>query len=190
MRDQMTKAFYQNITSLLSAIDDCLKDKQILPALILIYIGIDVVAPLERRPAERTKAAFARWVREYLMRAKKLPCTALELYGARCAVVHSLSAESDLSRGGAVRPVIYAWGNASVDELQEASDAANEAPHVAIHVSELLEGFRMGLESYLHELEHEPDRKARALENAGFWMTAISKELVAAFLTGYVSPDP
>ncbi len=186
----MTKAFYQNITSLLTAIDDCLKAKQILPALILIYVGIDVVASLDRHPAEWTKAAFIRWSNQYLLQVKGLPCTALELYAGRCAVVHSLAAESDLSRGGEARPLIYAWGNASAEDLQKASNACNESPHAAIHVSDLLEGFRTGLVSYLDELEQDPDREARARENAGIWMTSISKELVAAFLSAYVEPDP
>lgn len=183
------KAIYQNITSLVVAIDDCLKAKGILPALILTYVGIDVVASLERRPEEGTKLAFISWVDKYLLRAKKLPCTALELYGGRCAVVHSLAAESNLSRSGRVRPVIYAWGNASATDLQKTSDTINESPHVAIHVSELLEGFRMGVGSYLQGLEHEPERMARVRENAGIWMTSISKELVAAFLSKHVRPD-
>lgn len=185
----MTKAFYQHITSLVGAIDNCLKAKEILPALILIHVGIDVVASLERRPEEGTKLAFIRWVDEYLLRARNLPCTALELYGGRCAVLHSLAAESDLSRSGKVRPVIYAWGNASADDLQKTSDALNEPPHVVIHVSELLEGFRMGVGSYLQELEHEPERRVHVRENAGLWMTSISKELVGAFLAGHVRPD-
>lgn len=122
------------------------------------------------------------WVDNYLLKAKPLPCTGLELYGARCEILHAFTAASDLSRQGRVRPVIYAWGKASARDLQEASDALNPSLHVAIHVSYLFEAFRLGLADYLEELEADSARAATARANAGLWITPLSKDIVSNFL--------
>ena len=70
-------AFYENVTEQLNTIEDCLELRRIIPCLCLIYSCIDVVASLERRPNEGTKAAFVRWVSENMSKARPLPCTPL-----------------------------------------------------------------------------------------------------------------
>jgi len=94
--------------TLFGAINSCEANKFVLPALMLIYSGIDILASLERRKGEGTKASFTRWVDEYLLKAVSLPCTSLELYAARCGILHTLTPESDLSRKGKAREVGYA----------------------------------------------------------------------------------
>jgi hypothetical protein len=91
-------AFYENVTEQLNAIEDCLERRRIIACLCLIYSAIDVIASLERRPNESTKAAFVRWVSENMSKARPLPCTPLELYAARCGILHTFAADSDLSR--------------------------------------------------------------------------------------------
>jgi hypothetical protein len=41
-------AFEENLIALLESIEDCLTKRRILPCLMLLYSGIDVVASLER----------------------------------------------------------------------------------------------------------------------------------------------
>jgi hypothetical protein len=90
-----------NVAALLEAIDLMVEQQRILTALILIYAGIDAIASLERRESDRTgRAGFLRWVDTFLLRDGRLPCTALELYGSRCGILHTFSADSDLSRSG------------------------------------------------------------------------------------------
>jgi hypothetical protein len=92
----------QSLLDNLAGIDEsvglCLEKRRVLPALALLYAGLDIVASLERAPDERPKPAFLRWVNSYMKPDERLGCTAVELYGARCGILHASSAESDLSR--------------------------------------------------------------------------------------------
>jgi hypothetical protein len=169
------------MTQLLDAIEDCLAEHRLLPCLTLLYFGIDVVASLERRPGEKPKAAFVRWVDENLLEVRPLPCTALELYAARCGVVHTFTAESDLSRKGLARQVIYAWGDAKTDNLAAAANLVGRTD-VAVHIRELIDGFRVGLANYLEEVERSPERQGRVEAGAGLWFTRIDQDVVKKLL--------
>lgn len=122
-----------------------------------------------------------------MSKARPLPCTPLELYGARCGILHTFAADSDLSRDGKVRPVIYAWGNATVADLSEASRRLGRT-EVAVHLRVLIDSFRSGLAAYLEHLVHEPDRMRRFEERAGLWFTHMNQKVVQEFLK--VSADP
>jgi hypothetical protein len=81
-------------------------------AVILILSGIDSMAYLNM-PANQedvTKNDFVTWADHYI----KFPCkeqlTGLDLYGARCAMLHSFGAVSKLSREGKCRMVCYLYG--------------------------------------------------------------------------------
>jgi hypothetical protein len=88
-------ALQKNLVEHLAAIEDCLQKRRILQCLCLLYAGIDVVASLERMPQESTKSAFVRWVEENVLKVRPMSCTALELYAARCGILHSFTADSD-----------------------------------------------------------------------------------------------
>ena len=84
------QSFYQNLKTLFLAIETCIQDKRILPALMLIYSGVDILASLEQ--GKSTRSSFIKWVDEYLLKAHSFPCTSLELYAARCGILHTLTA--------------------------------------------------------------------------------------------------
>src|SRR5438477_12737481 len=84
----MITAFQRNLTELLDSIEDCLAKRRILPCLMLLYSGIDVIASLEAGTASRS--AFTKWVNRYVLKSTSLSCTASDLYGARCGILHTL----------------------------------------------------------------------------------------------------
>lgn len=98
------KAFDDNVTQLFDAIEDCLAKGRLLPCLTLLYSGIDVIASLERKPGEGACAAFVRWTEENLLKVHPLQCTGLELYAARCGVVHTLYFRVRLVASGICTP--------------------------------------------------------------------------------------
>ena len=85
--------------------NDCLESAVIL----LILCGIDAMAYLAMPASQEdvTRSDFVRWVERY----SKFPCkeqlTGLDLYGARCAMLHNFGAVSDLSRKEKCRQVAY-----------------------------------------------------------------------------------
>jgi hypothetical protein len=122
-----------------------------------------------------------RWVDENMLRTQPMPCTALELYAARCGILHTFTPDSDLSRKGSVRKIIYAWGTAKAEDLSKAANLLERA-EVAIHISELIESFREGLASYFDVIVHSPGRLQRIEESTDLWFTHLDQGTIAKFL--------
>ena len=77
---------------------------------ILIYSGIDSMAYLSMPESQDdvTRFDFVQWCDRYIRPDHPHAPTSLELYAARCGVVHSHSAASRLFRdGGKVRQLFY-----------------------------------------------------------------------------------
>jgi len=176
------KTFERHMDTLFAAIDSCEANRFILPALMLIYSGIDIVASLERRKGEGTKASFTRWVDKYLLKTVSLPCTSLELYAARCGILHALTPESDLSRKGKARKVLYAWGTGKAPALQEAGKRLGY-DYPVIHLSQLKQAFRKGVDLFLKEASQDRERVKRISEGAGPWFSELSLQMVDTYLS-------
>lgn len=174
-------AFHQNIKALLDSIEDCLTKRRIIPCLILLYSGMDTISMLESGRASRKN--FKQWVAKYVLKqGGGLNCTADDLYAARCGILHTFSAESDLSRAGDARRIVYAWGNAEVDSLARALTIQNRVD-CAIHVRQLVDAFRNGLAEYLEDAAGDENRLRKVFESASFWFTNMSKDRIEMFLT-------
>ena len=220
-------AFEENLIGLLESVEDCLAKRRILPCLMLLYSGIDVIASLETGKASRS--VFIRWVNKYLLKAASLSCTALagcgkslnrddsppqglkpslilhdlrgakaplyhsaagfrdffrsllDLYGARCGILHTFSAKSDMSAQGQAREIVYAWGNAKAADLAETSKVLGRNDCV-LHLRELINAFRVGLADSLEEVMKDDKRKQKLEAGAGLWFTHLDQETVKTFL--------
>jgi hypothetical protein len=78
-------------------------------AAILTFCGIDAMASLTRAPDKPKvdRRDFIGWCETFLdFRNKKGP-TGIELYGARCGMLHASVLESELSKAGHVRLIGY-----------------------------------------------------------------------------------
>lgn len=171
--------FNRNSKQLVDAIQICVDNELITPSLILIYSAIDIMSWLNsEKPNESVKKRFTRWVDRYMLSAKPLKCTATELYGARCGLVHTFTPESDLSQEGTVRQIIYASGASKADKLQEMIRTAKLSDYVPLQVEELFEAVRLGLEAFKKELSGNPSKAAKAYAKAGkFFKTIPDKEI-------------
>ncbi len=177
-------ALYKNLMLLGSGIEDCLDKELSLPALVLLYCAIDTTGWLDSRKSEATRGSFTKWVDHYLLKAKLLGCTSLELYGARCGLLHTFSPDSRLSLKGKARRFCYAWGTASAEDMQRTIDLANKSTElVAVHVNDLYEGWRLGLLAFTQELQNDPGRKSRVCRKAEKFFAEVGLEVVRDALT-------
>ncbi len=128
----------------------------------LTYSGIDVAAALCRpaAAAQVTRDHFVEWCESYLhVVGAPDDLTGLDWYAARCAVLHSYSAESALSRRGEARPISYRGGGgappwvAAIDE-----QFADGRAMVMIQVEALVDAFFAGLDACLPDLYATPER--------------------------------
>ena len=152
-----------------------------LPALVLVYSGIDIAASIERPDSEGVGAAFRRWAERYLLSQGTLDCTSDDLWGARCGIVHTYSAASDHSRTGRAKQVVYSWGAANASDLQTMVRATGR-DFAAIHIDALTGSFRQGISRYLYELAADKPRMSAAADRAGVWFTNVDKAVTDEFL--------
>src|SRR2546430_3498723 len=115
--DMSEQKLYRNLMLLGAGIEACLQNSLSAPALILLYSGIDTAGWLDSDQQYATRSSFISWVDKYLLRAKKLACTALDLYAARCGLVHIFTPDSHLSARGDARRICYAWGRGRAEDL-------------------------------------------------------------------------
>jgi hypothetical protein len=123
-----TETFHQNCAQVLATAHLCLERKLQMPALILIYTLIDTFAWVVSDNNEK-----------WMLAHRPLPCSATELYAARCAVLHTLSSQTALTQSGEARQVAHAWASTDVARLQESINALGRKDVVALSIEELFE---------------------------------------------------
>lgn len=174
-----------------AAIDACLENKIKLPALLLAYTLIDIAGWLNSNEAS-VKARFTDWVEKYILPNSTLPCNSLELYGARCGLLHSYSATSELSSAGKVRKIFYVWQPSRVEDhsklislYEELMTRLGKTPEqiIAIQVEDIFAALKTGVEKFLSEIASDPQRAVQIYDKAGNIMLdypdADMQELIA-----------
>jgi hypothetical protein len=135
-------------------------------AVILIFSGIDSMAflnmPESQTDVKRTD--FIDWVDRYM----KFPCkeklTGADLYGARCAMLHTYGVVSKMSRDGKCRMVGYM--SESVPEIR--FNPGVNKNFVLVSVPALAESFYKGIDEFLVNLFTNKE-KVRVAEDRLKW---------------------
>jgi hypothetical protein len=152
---------FDRLKEILEAIGDCLGAGRVLPALILIYTLMDSMSWLASDDlGAPVKKRFTRWVRDWVLKSNPLPCTPLELYAARCAVLHTLTSDSALTSSHKVRRIAYSFATETPSPLQEISDRVHPGEYIAIRVEDLYESLNAGIVAYLEDTMKHPAKKA------------------------------
>ena len=171
----------QHLAELQEAIGGCLARRQHFATLILIYAAIDIVASIESKSGSN-KPSFIRWADSYLIPAMPLACTALELYAARCGILHTMTAESDLSRSGQARAIYYGWGDANSDDLNSAIAASgNKDKIVVLNVEQLRDAFLVAIVNWADEVRRDSARLKQVNAQSAKWFTDIDPNLLLEF---------
>ncbi|MEW6197502.1 MAG: hypothetical protein AB1601_02390 [Planctomycetota bacterium] len=158
------------LAEIVAAIDDNLAAGRELPALLLLYAGIDLLAWLEA-PGDQTElrgSDFKSWCLRYLLPESGLECNANELWAARCALLHNAAAEARELRKAGTRTIVYtSAANRPETAAVAASDAKAECRTVA--VAALRDAFQQAVTRHCEEFDR-PDmptaREAALLRRA------------------------
>jgi len=165
---EFAREFRQNIAHTLLAAEHCLEQRQQMPALILMYSLMDSLAWASFGPSatagvgERFESWATQWLLPYLG-ASYPEISARDLYAARCAVLHTMTGDSDLSRKGKAKRVMYAWGTADVEVLRRLIRGRLEATHVPLHYDGLLSSLMWAAAVFLEEASRDPSLSQRVL---------------------------
>lgn len=98
--------------SVIEATDLLYQNKLMGQVLTVMHSTIDACGLLNA-PATQEKASgktFKYWVNQYMLASDLLECDAEDLWGARCAVLHTHTSASDLSKAAKVREIQYVSG--------------------------------------------------------------------------------
>ena len=110
-----------------------------IPMLVLVYTSLDTLAwAVHGHETAEVKRRFVSVCEKYVLPGSSIECTPLELYAARCSILHSLGWESELSKAGKARAVFYSFGTDNPKTAQEAFDHAHPGRFIAVHADELL----------------------------------------------------
>lgn len=127
-------------------------------AVVLIYAGIDAMAYLSMPEGNNdvTREDFVQWVNTYLEFQSVNRVSGLELYGARCGMVHKYGVFSRLSRRGQVRVIGY------VDEAQEdvMIDETGESSLVLISIRGFAFAFRNAIQRFIDEGSKDDEKRS------------------------------
>ncbi len=173
-------ALRENYTQVVNGALACLSVRLQHPCLILIYTLIDSLAwACSDKATGSVRSNFERWVETWL---KSIPCTATELYAARCAILHTLTSKAELNKSGNIREIAYAWGSAKVEDLQEAISRSDHTNLVAVHIDHLLDEVCEAMEKILETATVDTVLGQRLKDAANQHLVNDARELVEEYL--------
>jgi len=96
---------------ILQGIQACMDSKCLVSAVILMFSAVDTLAALTRPAGDQSTNGdvFKKWATVYLKPESNLGCSSIDLWGARCGVLHLYSPDSDLSFHGKAKRIYYQW---------------------------------------------------------------------------------
>ena len=154
-----------------------------MPALVLIYSAIDSVSWVASdEDNQQVGKRFQVWVDTWMLQKYPLPCTALELYAARCGILHTLTPKSDLSEKKNVRRISYAWGTAQQKDLEESIKRLEYPGLVAVHVNDIFNSFKNGFADFLDSLEKDEVKRNLFVQKAGEHFANTEISVISEFL--------
>ncbi|MCK4395917.1 hypothetical protein KAW96_04895 [candidate division WOR-3 bacterium] len=156
------------IEDIKKAIDCCFEENSLIPGLIIVYATIDIMGWLNMPESQKDSSGddFRNWARKFLIQELPLECNADDLWGARCGILHSYSAESSQSRGSLARKVHYASKRLHAKELQELYEEINKDDSVVIAIEELYEAIKNSIVNFLEFLEANPEHAEIVFQRA------------------------
>lgn len=154
-------ALEKNLVDIIKSIELCLNAKLQRSSLVLLYSGIDIVAWLNRPVSKEraTRKDFISWIDDYLLPNTNIKYEAIDLYAARCGIVHSYSFSSRLSKKGEAKEIYYSYGKANIKSLQNDIDRRPKKNAVAIHINDLLEAFKEGIEKFTLSVKNDKEKE-------------------------------
>ncbi|HXG89160.1 MAG TPA: hypothetical protein VNJ02_12555 [Vicinamibacterales bacterium] len=136
-----------------SGIKACERAKCVVSTLTLIYSAIDALAALTRESqnTRATRKEFLDWVNSYLLPELDSDLTAMDIYGARCGVVHTYAPTSDLSRDGKVKLVVYKWREGHRPDDPILAERARSA--TVIEIEEVIDGLNRAVQAFERHID-------------------------------------
>jgi hypothetical protein len=144
-------------------IEVCLRSSLVVPALELLYSGIDVLGFLASANPKADRRSFVAWADSYLDGfLKKKGIGGLDLYAARCGILHTGMAPSELVDQKRARELWYRFRGVSYINLI----VNTPNPPVLLDVEEMASAFFSGTQEFLKKVGEDAALGKRAQKKA------------------------
>jgi hypothetical protein len=158
--------FKNQLGTFLKAIEMCISNKLIVPALANIYCLVDIFGWLSKEDGsiKSNRIDFMNWVNLFLLPDSNLPCRAIDLYAARCAVLHTGTGNSELIKNKKAKTICYCWGTCTTDELdkliksEQIRNKYSNPDYVVLHVNDLYQSLINGISKYQEYVFKDKER--------------------------------
>lgn len=143
-----TARLSNRMNTVLLTISECIQNKRLFPALILIYSSIDILGSFQNQDGYATRESFKDWTTNYLLREKTFQFDECDLWGARCGVIHTMRYDSQY--GAALKEIIYGFHGYEAD-IHKITDPTKQ---IGVYVEDLFEALQKSYLRYLEDLEN------------------------------------
>lgn len=155
----------------IEAVDHLANDGRVTQALILLYSAIDTFGWLGSTNAVASRQTFVQWVERYLLPDSTLPCSAAEVYTARCALLHTTTAQSSATQRGDARQLWYWTTDASRSLLEY--EIGDRTDVVLVRVSDLVGAFSAAVNRFIASISSDSEARANAQGKARLWLAWV-----------------
>jgi len=146
----------KNLDDLMESIELCNSKGLLLPTAALTYVLMDSLATMKYGHLEKSsKKRFLSWSNNYIPDFFDNYCSPEDLYGARCAILHTMTAASSLTEAGVAKRVIYLSGNESPDILEKSQTLWSKAGFTCIYQTTLIAQLKKGMAKLAGELKSD-----------------------------------
>jgi len=157
------------------------------PMLVLIYTAMDTLAwALYGDKTQGVRERFVALCDNYILPSSGIQCTGLELYSARCSILHTLGWESELSKSGKARSVFYSFGADDPSLAQAALELNNPGKFVSLKPDELLVALKAVVAKVAALASTDNELAARLSVAAGKQYKSIESTAGAQIFSAYI----
>jgi len=151
-----------NYEEMFEAIDACYYKALIMPCLTLIYTVIDSISWLAYGGEDaKSKQRFIKWSEKYLLPQMKNECSAIDLYSARCSILHGLSWESDLSKTHKAKSIVYSLGRDTENSSELDKEIFSQDFVASIHIDSFIGALKKAVNEFFSDAESDQAIKNR-----------------------------
>ena len=148
------------------------------PGLVLLHSAIDIISSLSRpiSSADTSGEIFKNWVNTYMLPDSSLNCSAADIWGARCGILHTLSLSSRGSRTKEAKPLSFLNKESGVARLQEICDRRGHDITI-VAIPTYMRAFFKGILRFTEQIQIDENLRNRVFHHLKNVSLAISFEL-------------
>ncbi len=123
--------------------------------LLIIYSAIDTCGLLgaSSEVVSASGDSFKKWAKKYLQIGSQVGLNEDDLWAARCGVLHTFTAESDNTRNGKARKIVYYTGDPDTQEIKKVINETQSLGYLPVHYGDLVKAFSKAILKFKPELD-------------------------------------